>query len=146
MLRLTSGFSSPPSPKADELELAEETILTIGVENNGGGQGQDNPDHNGSGKEEDERNDDGGWKTSGVADKQARVSDNKSEVDQPQPCHRHTFSRASPLVVPNNSTGSEVESEAGDPGNTPSEQAKHEMVTPTSMFRLGLYQKKQLEG
>ncbi len=61
----------PPLPKAEGLELAGKTILTVEAENNGGDQGQDNPDHDGSGEEEDERSDDGGWKTSGAADKQA---------------------------------------------------------------------------
>ncbi len=82
----------PPPPKAKRLELAGKTILTVGAENNGGGQGQDNPDHDGSGKEKDEQSNNGGRKTSGAADKQARVSDDKSEVDQPQPCRCHTFS------------------------------------------------------
>lgn len=119
--------------------------MTGGADNNGGGQGQDNPGQDGSGEEEDEPSDDGSWKTFGVADKQARVSDDKPTVYQPQPC-RHAFSQASPPVVPNNSPESEVESEVGDLGNTPSEQAKRETATPASVSRLDPFQKKQLEG
>ncbi len=146
MSRPTSGSSSPRPPKAEGLELAGKTTLTVGAENNGGGQGQDNSNHDGSGKKEDKRSDDGGQKTSGTADKQAQMSDDKSKFDQPQPCRRHTFSQASSHVVPNNSSGSEVESEVGDPGNTPSQQAKRETATLASVSRLDLYQKKQLEG
>ncbi len=74
------------------------------------------------------------------------MSDNESEFDQPQSCRHHTFSRASPHVMPNNSSKSEVESEVGDLDNTPSEQVKRETATPASVSRLGPYQKKQLKG
>lgn len=59
----------PSSPKADKLELAGKTILTIGAKNNDGGQEQDNPDHDGSSKKKDKQSNDSDRKTSGVADK-----------------------------------------------------------------------------
>lgn len=109
---------SPPSSKTDEFELAGETILTSEADNNDGGQGQDNPGYDGSSKEEDQLSDDSGWKTSGAANKQAQVSDDKTEVDQLQ-LYYHALTQTSLPVVPNNSSGLKVKSEVSDSGNTP---------------------------
>lgn len=59
----------PPTPKDDAVGLAGETILTDGVDNNGGGQEKDNPRQDGSGKEEDKPSNDDDWKISGAVDK-----------------------------------------------------------------------------
>lgn len=71
-----------PSPKVDEFELAGETTLNDEVDNNGGGQREDNSGHDGSGKKEDDLSNNDGQKTSGIADKQAQMSDNKPKADQ----------------------------------------------------------------
>ncbi len=126
-----------PSPKVDEFELAGKTTLNDKVDNNDGSQREDNPDHDGSGKKEDDLSNNDGRKTSGIADKQTQISDNKSKVDQTQPYH-HIFSRASPPVISNKLSRLNVESKVRDLGNTSLEQAKCEMVILASVSRLDL--------
>lgn len=80
----------------------------------------DNSDHNSSGKEENKPSNDSSRKIFDTADKLAQMFDNKPKVDQFQP-YCYAFIRTSPLVILNNFSGSEIESEIGNRNNTPLE-------------------------
>lgn len=106
------------SLKIDILELARGTILTDRIDNNGGGQKEDNLYHNSHDKEEDELSNINGWKISDVVDKQARVFDNQSKTNQLQLYH-YADSRTNFFMIPTKSSKLDVKSKVGVIKNTP---------------------------